>query len=60
MVRNDHTRYGILREEQYQELLEAQKEAYRARSQRAMADVQAGRVKRSTAQSIVTEFELED
>ena len=60
VIRNDDPAYVILTEEQYQELLEAQEEAYRARIREAIADVQAGRVKRSTAQAIIMEFGLED
>lgn len=58
MIRNDHPQYVILREEQYQELLEAQEEAYKARIREAWR--MSKLVKRSTAQSIVGEFELED
>ncbi|HLE81685.1 MAG TPA: type II toxin-antitoxin system Phd/YefM family antitoxin, partial [Dehalococcoidia bacterium] len=44
VIRNDDPVYVILREEQYQELLAAQEEAYRARIREALEDVQAGRV----------------
>ena len=35
VIRNDHPQYVILREEQYQELLEAQEDAYKARIREA-------------------------
>ena len=60
VIRNDDPMYVILREEQYQELLAAQEEAYRARIRQALEDVQAGRVKRSNAQAIIAEFGLGD
>jgi len=60
VIRNDDPMYVILREEQYQELLAAQEEAYRARIREALEDVQAGRVKRSSAQAIIAEFGLGD
>ncbi len=60
VIRNDDPMYVILREEQYQELLEAQEEAYRAGIREALEDMKAGRVKRSTAQEIIAEFGLKD
>lgn len=59
VIRNDDPVYVILTEEHYQELLEAQEEAYRARIREALADVQAGRTKRSDANTIIAEFGLE-
>lgn len=59
VIRNDDPVYVILREEQYQELLAAQEEAYRARIREALEDVRAGRVRHSDAQAIITEFGLE-
>lgn len=60
VIRNDDPVYVILREEHYQELLAAQEEAYRAGIREALADVRDGRVNRSNAQAIISEFGLED
>lgn len=60
VIRNDDPVYVILKEEQYQELLTAQEEAFRARIREALEDVRTGRVKRSNAQTIIAEFGLED
>ncbi|MSQ14950.1 MAG: type II toxin-antitoxin system Phd/YefM family antitoxin [Dehalococcoidia bacterium] len=60
VIRNDDPVYVILREEQYQELLEAQEDAHRARVIEALTDMKEGRVKRSTAQDIIEEFRLND
>ena len=60
VIRNDDPVYVILREEQYQELVEAQAEAYRARLREALEDMKAGRVTRSTAGNLIREFGLED
>ncbi|MSQ27061.1 MAG: type II toxin-antitoxin system Phd/YefM family antitoxin [Dehalococcoidia bacterium] len=59
VIRNDDPAYVILKEAQYQELLESQEEAHRSRLREALTDAQAGRVTRSTAQAIITEFGLE-
>ena len=60
VIRNDDLTYVILREEQYQELVEAQDEAYRTRLRAALADLKAGRVTHSTAAELIQEFGLED
>ncbi len=59
VIKNDRPCYVVLNQEQYRELLEAQEEAYLVRVRRGQADVEAGRVRRSTAQEIIDEFNLE-
>lgn len=56
VIRNDDPTYVILREDHYQELVEAQAGAYRARICAALEDERAGRVSRSTAEEIIREF----
>jgi PHD/YefM family antitoxin component YafN of YafNO toxin-antitoxin module len=43
---HDQPRYVVLTEERYRALLEAEDEAYVARVQASLADVEAGRVRR--------------
>ncbi|HZR98020.1 MAG TPA: prevent-host-death protein [Chloroflexota bacterium] len=56
VIKNDQPRYVVLDEAQYQELIEAQEEAYVARVKAALADVEAGRVRRVTAQALIDEY----
>ena len=58
VIKNDRPRYVILDEERYQELLEAQEDAYVARLKAALGDADAGRVRGVTAQELIDEHGL--
>ena len=60
IIRNNQPQYVVLSQERYQELLEAQDEAYVARVRASLEDLQAGRVKRGTAEDLIRELNLED
>ena len=60
IIRNNQPQYVVLSEERYQELLEAQEEAYEARVRASLEDLKAGRVKRGTAEDLIRELNLED
>lgn len=46
IVEDDRPRYVVMTEERYRDLLEAEDEAHVARVRAALADVEAGRVRR--------------
>ena len=46
IIRNNQPQYVVLSEQRYQELLEAQEEAYEARIRASLEDLKAGRVRR--------------
>jgi PHD/YefM family antitoxin component YafN of YafNO toxin-antitoxin module len=58
VIKNDQPRYVILDEAHYQELVEAQEEAYGAGLRAALEDVEADRVRRVTAQQLIDEYDL--
>ncbi len=60
IIRNNQPQYVVLSEMRYQELIEAQEEAYAARVLASLADVKAGRVTRGTAEDLIKELQLED
>lgn len=60
VIKNDRPAYVILDQTQYESLLEAQEEAYRARIQAALDDLNAGRIRRVSAQALIDEHGLED
>ena len=60
VIRNNQPRYVVLSEIRYQELMEAQEEAYTARVLASLEDYKAGRVKRGTAEELIKELGLED
>ncbi len=60
IIRNNQPQYVVLSQERYQELLEAQDEAYVARLHASLEDLKAGRVKRGTAEDLIRELNLED
>jgi PHD/YefM family antitoxin component YafN of YafNO toxin-antitoxin module len=60
IIRNNQPQYVVLSEARYQELLEAQEEAYEARIRASLEDLKAGRVKRGTADDLIRELKLED
>ena len=59
VVKNDRLRYVILSESYYQELLESQLEAERARIKEALSDAEAGRMHRLPAREIIDRLELD-
>lgn len=60
IIKNDRPSYVVMEEAYYQELLEAQREAFMAGIRASLEDVKAGRVRRSTSQELIDEFGLED
>lgn len=61
IIRNNQPQYVVLSEERYQELLEAQDEAYVARVRASLEDLKAGRVRRfSSAEELLQALDLED
>ena len=60
IVEQGQPRYVLMTEQRYQDLLEAEDEAYIARVQASLADVEAGRVRRGTAEELIRELGLED
>lgn len=60
IIRNNQPQYVILSEQRYQTLIEAQEEALAARVRASLQDLQAGRVKRGTADDLIRELNLED
>lgn len=59
IIKNDRPCYVILSQQQYEELLEAREEAYLVRVKAALADVESGQVRPSTARELIDEFGLE-
>ena len=61
IIRNNQPQYVVLSENRYQELLEAQDEAYEARVRASLEDLKAGRVRRfSSAEELLQALDLED
>lgn len=60
VIKNNQPQYVVLSEGRYQQLVEAEDEAYIARVQLSLADVKAGRVKRGTAKDLIKNLGLED
>jgi len=60
IIRNNQPQYVVLSEDRYQELLEAQDEAYEARVLASLEDLKAGRVIRGTAEDLIKALRLED
>ena len=60
VVRNDRPQYVILDESHYQELLEAQEEAYVARVKEALKDLKTGHIRRVTAAKLAEELESDE
>lgn len=58
IIRNDRPSYVVLTQDQYKELADVYEEAALERVRQSLKDVEAGRVKRSTAQEIIEEFRL--
>ena len=60
IIRNNQPQYVVLSEQRYQDLLEAQDEAFAARVLASLEDLKAGRVKRGSAEDLIRELNLED
>ena len=60
VIKNDEPTYVIMDEAHYRELVEAQQEAFLAGVRESLDDLEAGRVRRSTAQQLIDELGLED
>ena len=59
VIKDNRPTYVILDEAHYTELVEAQEETFRARLRASLDDLQAERVRRSTAREIIEEFGLD-
>lgn len=61
IIKNNQPQYVVLSEARYQELIEAQDEAYVARVRASLEDVKAGRVHRfASAAELLNALEIED
>lgn len=60
IIRNNQPQYVVLSEARYQEMLEAEDEAYEARVLASLEDLKAGRVTRGTAEELIKLLNLED
>ncbi|MBP6440312.1 MAG: hypothetical protein KA259_01795 [Caldilineaceae bacterium] len=60
IIRDNQPKYVVLSQDRYQELLEAEEDAYRARIIASLEDLKAGRVTRGTAEDLIRELDLED
>ncbi len=58
VIRDNRPQYVVLSQERYEQLLEAQEEAYEARVLASLEDVKAGRVKRGTVADLLRELDL--
>ena len=59
IIKNDEPLYVVMSEAQYRALLDEQYEAHVARVREALTDVEAGRVRTVTAQSLIEEYDLD-
>ncbi|MDO8958893.1 MAG: hypothetical protein Q7U85_04080 [Rhodocyclaceae bacterium] len=61
IIKNNQPQYVVLSETRYQELIEAQDEAYEARVLASLQDVKAGRVRRfASAQELLNALDIGD
>lgn len=60
IIKNDRPAYVIMDGDYYEELLQAQRDAYLAGINEALTDVVEGRVRRGSAQALIDELGLED
>jgi PHD/YefM family antitoxin component YafN of YafNO toxin-antitoxin module len=60
IIRDNQPKYVVLSQERYQELLEAEENAYTARIIASLEDLKVERVTRGTAEDLIRELELED
>ena len=59
IIRHNRPQYVVLTQERYQELIEAQDEAYVARVRASLEDLKAGRATRGTAGDLIEDLHLE-
>jgi PHD/YefM family antitoxin component YafN of YafNO toxin-antitoxin module len=59
VIKNDRPSYVILSEADFNELVDAQEQAYIARVEAALEDVAAGRTRKVTARQLIEEFHLD-
>ena len=60
IIRDNQPKYVVLSQERYQELLEAEEDAYTARIIASLEDLKVARVTRGAAEDLIRELELED
>lgn len=60
VIRNNQPQYVVVSEVRYQELIEAQDEAYTARVLASLEDFKAGRGQRGTAKDLIKKLGLEE
>ncbi len=61
IIRNNRPQYVVLSQERYQELLDAQEEAYEARVLASLEDYKAGRVRQfASAEELLRALDEED
>lgn len=60
VIRNNRPEYVIMAQQRYEDLLEAEEEAYEARVLASLEDFKAGRVQRGTAEELIKLLDLED
>ena len=61
IIRNNQPQYVVLSQERYQDLIEAQDEAFEARVRASLEDLKAGRVRRfASAEELIKALGLED
>ena len=61
IIRNNQPQYVVLSEQRYQDLIEAQEEAFTARIRASLEDLKAGRVRRfASADELLAALALED
>jgi len=59
VIKDDQPAYVVMSENQYKELMDDQHEAHVARLRVALDDVEAGRVRKVSAQTLIDEYDLE-
>ena len=59
IIKRDRPSYVVMREDHYQELVEARDEAYLASVRESMRDLEAGRTRAGSAEDLIREFGLE-
>lgn len=60
IIRDNQPKYVVVSQERYQELLEAEEDAYTARIIASLEDLKVARVTRGAAEDLIRELELED
>ena len=59
VIREDRPQYVVLTEEQYNELVEGNREGYVARVRAALNDAESGLARELTAEQLIGEFQLD-